>query len=84
VGFLVLLAVGAALGWAATIITRRDDGRSIMTCVAAGSAGALVAGILASGESLVFGLSAVALLSGIAGAVVVLAGMHLARTRSIG
>lgn len=78
-GFLVLLAIGAVLGWLASIVFRGDDGRSIALNVALGVIGAFVAGSLASQDSLLIGLSATALLVAISGAVVVLAGFNLAR-----
>jgi uncharacterized membrane protein YeaQ/YmgE (transglycosylase-associated protein family) len=81
VGFIVLLAIGAALGWAATIIARSDDGGAILASVFVGMAGALAGGVLASGESLLFGLTALALVSAIAGAALFLGAMHFARMR---
>ena len=80
-GFIVLIAVGGVLGWLASILTRGDDGRSIAVFLAVGLAGALVAGALASDESLIVGLSASTLLAGLAGSVVSLAVLALARRR---
>ena len=78
-GFLVLIAVGSVLGWLASILSRTDDGQGIALNVAVGAAGALVAGMLASSESLLVGLSANALLVAMLGAVVFLGGFNLAR-----
>lgn len=80
-GFIVLIAVGGVLGWLASILTRGDDGRRIAVFLAVGLAGALVAGALASDESLIVGLSASTLLAGLAGSVVSLAVLALARRR---
>lgn len=83
-GFIVLLAVGSVLAWAASILGRGDDGRSIAQYLAAGVVGALLFGALASQESLMVGLSAWALLAGMTGSVVLLAALTFARTWSAG
>ena len=80
-GFIVLFAVGGVLAWLASILTRGDDGRTIAQYLGAGIAGALVAGALASRESLSVGLSALTLLAGMAGAVAALAALSFARHR---
>ena len=80
----MLLAIGAVLGWAASILTRSDDGKSILRYILAGIVGSLAAGALASGESLVLGLSATALLFAIAGAAAVIAVLHYTHRRSVG
>jgi len=81
VGFIVLLAVGGVLGWLASIVVRGDDGRSIAAYLAAGIAGALLFGALATRESLMVGLSALTLLAGFAGSLVLLGGLTIARKR---
>lgn len=78
-GFLVIIAVGGVLGWLASILSRTDHGPGIALNVAIGAAGALFAGMLASSESLLVGLSANALLFAMAGAVVFLGAFNFAR-----
>jgi uncharacterized membrane protein YeaQ/YmgE (transglycosylase-associated protein family) len=78
-GFIVLIAVGAILGWIASILFRGDDGRSIALNIALGMLGAFVAGGLASQDSLLIGLSATALLAATVGALVLLAAFNVAR-----
>ncbi|MGX7951361.1 GlsB/YeaQ/YmgE family stress response membrane protein [Tsuneonella sp. HG249] len=80
-GFIVLFAVGGVLAWLASILTRGDDGRTIAQYLGAGIVGAQVAGVLASQESLMVGLSAWTLLAGMAGSVVALAVLTFARQR---
>lgn len=80
-GFIVLIAVGGVLSWLASILTRSDDGRSITIFLTVGVAGALLAGWLVSDESLIVGLSATTLLAGLAGSVLSLAALALARRR---
>lgn len=78
-GFIVLISVGAILGWLASILFRGDDGRSIALNVALGVGGAFAGGALTSQDSLLIGLSATALMAATLGAGVVLAGFNLAR-----
>lgn len=80
-GFLVLITVGGILGWLASILSRGDDGRSIALNVGLGAAGALVAGAIASEDSLILGLSAKALLLSLLGATAVLVAFNLAWAR---
>lgn len=74
---LLLVVIGAVLGWLATIITRTDDRNGILTDVGIGLAGSLLAGLIANNGTVIGGLSAVALLAAIAGSVVLLAIFHL-------
>ncbi|WP_324828695.1 GlsB/YeaQ/YmgE family stress response membrane protein [Qipengyuania zhejiangensis] len=69
-GLLILIVVGAILGWLATIILRVEDGRSILAHAIAGVAGSLVAGMIA-GNGVIFGaVSGVALLWAVLGAAI--------------
>lgn len=76
------MAVGAVLGWTASILTRTDDTRGILLSGLTGVAGAVAGGALASRDSLLFGLSATALLTGIAAAAVLLVGLSIARRQA--
>lgn len=72
-GLLVLILIGAVLGWLGTIIMRVENTRGILGSVAAGIIGSLTAGIVA-GSGVLFGaLSGTALLWAIAGAVALVA-----------
>jgi uncharacterized membrane protein YeaQ/YmgE (transglycosylase-associated protein family) len=82
-GFLVLIAVGGILGWVASILARSDDRRGIAINVVLGVLVALVAGGLASSESLLVGLSGQTLLLALAATAVVLGGYNLARARRL-
>lgn len=82
-GFIVLFAVGGVLAWLASILSRGDDSRTIAQYLGAGISGALVAGALASDESLMVGLSAWTLLAGMAGALTLLAVLTFARRRLV-
>ena len=82
-GFLVLIAVGGVLGWVASILARSDDRRGIAINVILGVFVALVAGGLASSESLLVGLSGQTLLLALAATAVILGGYNLARARRL-
>ena len=80
-GFLILIAIGCIFGWVASIIARSDDRRGITINVAIGLVAAVVAGAIASHESLVLGLSGRTLLLALAATIIVLAGYNFARVR---
>lgn len=81
-GLLILIVVGALLGWLATIILRIEDGRTILANALVGVLGSLVAGLIA-GNGAIFGtVSGVALLWAVVGAAVSLAVFNLVRRRA--
>ena len=79
-GFVILIALGAVLGWIAAIIAGADAHRGTPLRVGVGVLTALVAGAIAHGAALLAGLSGGALVASIAGTITALAGLHLART----
>ena len=81
-GLLILVVVGALLGWLATIILRIEDGRSILANALVGVLGTLVTGLIA-GNGAVFGtVSGVALLWAVLGSVVAIGVFNLIRQRA--
>ncbi|HAN89280.1 MAG TPA: GlsB/YeaQ/YmgE family stress response membrane protein [Erythrobacter sp.] len=81
-GLLILVVVGALLGWLATIILRIEDGRSILANALVGVLGSLVTGLIA-GNGAVFGtVSGVALLWAVLGSVVAIGVFNLIRQRA--
>ncbi len=80
-GLLVLLTVGAVLGWLGSIVLRHEGARAILTDIAAGVVGAICAGIAASSESLLVGLSARTFLIALVGAIFVIATFNFVRDR---
>ncbi|MFW2349102.1 GlsB/YeaQ/YmgE family stress response membrane protein [Qipengyuania sp.] len=69
-GLLILIVVGALLGWLATIILRIEDGRTILANALVGVLGSLVTGLIA-GNGAIFGtVSGLALLWAVAGSAV--------------
>jgi uncharacterized membrane protein YeaQ/YmgE (transglycosylase-associated protein family) len=81
-GLLILVVVGALLGWLATIILRIEDGRSILANALVGVLGSLVTGLIA-GNGAVFGtVSGVALLWAVLGSVVAIGVFNLIRHRA--
>ncbi|MCA0889114.1 GlsB/YeaQ/YmgE family stress response membrane protein [Qipengyuania flava] len=81
-GLLILLVVGALLGWLATIILRIEDGRSILANALVGVLGSLIVGAIA-GNGAVFGtVSGVALLWAVLGSVVAIGLFNIVRQRA--
>ena len=81
-GLLILLVVGALLGWLATIILRIEDGRSILANALVGVLGSLIVGASA-GNGAVFGtVSGVALLWAVLGSVVAIGLFNIVRQRA--
>lgn len=81
-GLLILVVVGALLGWLATIILRMEDGRTILTNALAGVLGSLVTGLIA-GNGAVFGtVSGAALLWAVLGSIVTISLFNIVRQRA--
>ena len=78
-GLLILIVVGAILGWLATILLRIEDGRGILTNALVGVLGAFVAGLIAGNGVFLGALSGMALLWSVLGAVLALAAFNLAK-----
>jgi uncharacterized membrane protein YeaQ/YmgE (transglycosylase-associated protein family) len=81
-GLLILIVVGAILGWLATIILRIEDGRTIAMNAGVGVLGSLLAGLVASGGSMVDAVSGIALLWAVAGAGVAIGIFNFVRQRA--
>lgn len=82
-GLLILIVVGAILGWLATIVLRIEDGRGILTNALVGILGALVAGFIAGNGLFLGALTGSALLWAVIGAMIALAVFYVARQRAI-
>ena len=67
-GFIIVMVVGAILGWLAAIVVRRDDRVGTAICAGAGLAGALAAATLAGEVPLAIGVSATQLFWAVLGA----------------
>lgn len=65
-----LILTGGLIGWLAAIVTRTEDAPGIRRDLALGVAGALAAGLFANNGVALGGLSWIALLAGVAGAVI--------------
>ncbi len=78
-GLLILIVVGALLGWLATIILRIEDGRSILSNALAGVAGSLIVGLIAGNGAIVGSVSGIALLWAVLGSVIAIGLFNLVR-----
>ncbi|MBX7494802.1 GlsB/YeaQ/YmgE family stress response membrane protein [Qipengyuania sp. 6B39] len=82
-GLLILIVVGAVLGWLATIILRIEDGRGILANAGAGVVGSLVAGLVGGNGSIFGAVSGIALLWAVLGAVIAVGVLNLVRQRAL-
>lgn len=82
-GIVILIALGAILGWLASIIMQVEDQQGIVYNLAAGIGGALISGLFIGESTIVTGISATTVLVGFAGSVVVLALCNVIRRDAI-
>ena len=81
-GLLILVVVGAILGWLATIILRIEDGRGILANALVGVLGALLAGLVASNGTFLGAISGIALIWAVAGSVLAIGAFNFIRRRA--
>jgi uncharacterized membrane protein YeaQ/YmgE (transglycosylase-associated protein family) len=79
--FLVLLAIGAALGWLATAWRRQFRQSDMLINIIGGALASFSAGLAANGRGLYAGLSALGLIGSVAGALIILGVFSLLRLR---
>ncbi len=82
-GLIILVAVGAILGWLATIIMRIDDQHGILLNVAVGVGGALLSGLLIKSSAILVGISAGTLLVGVGGSIASLVLLNVIRRNMV-
>lgn len=81
---LVLIVMGATLGWLASILARTDKPGEILRQIAAGTLVAIIAGVIANDGSVLGGLSFFALGVAVAATVVILLLYHMFSRRRAG
>lgn len=81
-GLLIVLFVGATLGWLSAIVIDRDDRSGTSSCVVAGALGALLAAVAVGQVPLLIGVSPTQLFSGVLGALAAVAGISIFQRRS--
>ncbi len=81
-GLLILIVVGALLGWLGSIVTRTEDRKGIFFNVLVGATGSALAGTLSNSGSILLDISASALLIAFGATIVVLALFNLWRLRT--
>ena len=69
-GLLILLAIGATLGWLTVIIFMESDREAVYTAIGAGAVGAVAIGLLTSSTSIIYGLTLNTILCAAIGAIV--------------
>lgn len=82
-GIIIMIIVGGIIGWLASIVMRTDAQQGILLNVVVGIVGALIAGLLVGGDTILGGFSLSALLFSFLGAVVLLAIVNLVRRGTV-
>ena len=80
---IVLILIGAMIGWFGSILMRTEDSRGIRRDIAAGLGGSLVIGLLVSNFTVLGGLRFTSVLAAIAGAAIAIAGAYYYRKRKL-
>ena len=80
-GLMILIVVGALLGWLTAIVLKIENGREIGLSIAAAVGGSLLLGLIAAHGSFLAGVSASALLWAVLGAVSAVCLLRLLRER---
>ena len=83
-GFIIVIVVGAILGWLASIIVEREDRVGTALCVLSGVLGSVVAAVAAGDVPLTDGVSATQLLWGVAGAALAIVAINAAVVTRLG
>lgn len=73
---LVLILLGAVIGWLASIVTRTEGSREILRQMGIGTAATLVVGLTVNSGTFLGGLSLPALAAAIVAGVAAIAGYH--------
>jgi uncharacterized membrane protein YeaQ/YmgE (transglycosylase-associated protein family) len=79
IGFLILLLVGAGVGWLASIFMATDAEQGALLNIVVGIIGALIGGLIFGRDIIDNPLSLTAILSSFVGAVILLAIVNLVR-----
>ena len=77
-GLVIVIVVGAILGWLAAIVIERDDRVGAAICALSGMVGSVAAAVLAGDVPLSVGVSAPQLLWGVVGAVLAIVAVNAA------
>lgn len=83
-GLVIVIVVGAILGWLASIVVERDDRVGAVICALAGAFGSVAAAVLAGDVPLAIGVSAPQLLWGVAGALLAIVAINAAVVTRLG
>lgn len=73
-GLIVILLLGATLGWLGSVVLRQESRRAIVLNIGLGMAGALLASLLVEGSSILSGVGVWGLFAAFIGAVVTVGG----------
>ncbi len=82
-GLLILIIAGGVLGWLGAILTQVDDSQGILENMLSGTAGAVLAALIVSRESIIGSISADTLLWSVVGAFAVTSLVDLVRRQLV-
>lgn len=83
-GIIILIIVGGILGWLASIVMRTNGQQGILLNIVVGIVGALIAGLVAGGDTIIAGnFSVTSLIVSFIGAIVLLAIVNLFRRGAV-
>lgn len=80
---LVLIVLGATLGWMASIVTRTEARRAVLQRIGVGVAATLIVGLLVNSGTFLGGLSLTALGAAVVAGAAALAGFHMFTQRRV-
>lgn len=83
-GLVIVIMVGAILGWLASIVVDRDDRLGAAICALAGMVGSVIAALLAGDFPLVTGVAATQLLWAVVGAILAIVAINAAVVTRLG
>jgi uncharacterized membrane protein YeaQ/YmgE (transglycosylase-associated protein family) len=83
-GLIIVIVVGALLGWLASIVIERDDRAGAVICALSGMVGSVAGAVLAGDVPLAIGVSPPQLLWGVVGAVLAIVAINAAVVTRLG
>lgn len=83
-GLLIVIVIGAIMGWLASIVVEREDRAGTALCVLAGVLGSMIAAVAAGDVPLMTGVSPSQLLWSVAGAALTIVAINAAIVTRLG
>lgn len=78
---ILLIVLGASLGWLASVIARTEEPGAILRQIGVGLGASLLCGLLVNSGTIMGGLTALAFGAAVVASIAALAGYHMMRSR---